>query len=117
MKYLLQFALILSITALGELLYFLLPLPIPASIYGLLLLFFLLSTDILSLDKVEDSGRFLLDIMPVMFIPPAVGLLSSWDALTPVLLPFLFIVLSSTIIVLVVSGKITQLMMPKGAKK
>ena len=44
MKYLKQFLIILSISLVGELLKYLLPLPIPASIYGMVILFVALLT-------------------------------------------------------------------------
>ena len=69
MKYLRQFLLILFISFLGELLKYFLPLPIPASIYGMVVLFIGLLSGIIQLDAVKDVGKFLIEIMPVMFIP------------------------------------------------
>lgn len=46
--------------------------------------------------------------MPLMFVPAGVGLLSSWGVLKPVCVPIMVIVLISTIIVMAVSGKVTQ---------
>ena len=71
MKYIRQSAIILSVTCVGELLKYLSPLPIPASIYGLLLLFALLFFKVVRLDQVKEAGEFLIEIMPLMFIPPA----------------------------------------------
>lgn len=117
MKYIMQLAIILAITAVGELLYILLPLPIPASIYGLCLLFLLLATGILKVSQIQDSARFLIDIMPVMFIPPAVGLLDSYSLVAPVLLPVCLIVVSTTFVVMWFTGKVTQYFVEKGEKK
>ena len=86
MKYLKQFGMILFISFLGEILRAVIPLPIPASIYGLVLMLTALLTGILPLEKVRDTGKFLIEIMPLMFIPAAVGLLDSWSALRPILL-------------------------------
>ena len=71
MKYLRQFLLILFISFLGELLKYFLPLPIPASIYGMVILFIGLLSGIIKLDAVKDVGKFLIEIMPVMFILPS----------------------------------------------
>ena len=79
MKFIKQFSIILIISLIGEALHYFIPLPVPASIYGLL-----------------------------MFIPAAVGLLDSWGLLRPILVPFLVITLVSTVVVMVVTGKITQ---------
>ena len=107
-KYLFQFARILAFCFLGEILHAVLPLPIPASIYGLVLMLALLMTGALKLDAVEDAGKFMIEIMPVMFIPAGVGLMESWGELKAVLVPVLVITLVSTIVVMVVSGRVTQ---------
>ena len=78
MKYLHQFMVIIGITFVGELLKYMLPLPIPASIYGMVIMFIGLMTGFIKLDSVKDVGKFLIEIMPVMFIPAGVGLMSSW---------------------------------------
>ena len=85
MKLIRQFGIILAITFAGEVLKGLLPLPIPVSIYGLLLMLVLLITGILPLEAVQDAGKFLIEIMPVLFVPAAVGLLDSWPSLQAVL--------------------------------
>lgn len=89
----------------------LLPFPVPASIYGLVLLFFALELHIIKVDAVLETGRFLIDIMPLMFIPAGVGLMDSWSALKPILAPVAVIMAVSTFAVLVVSGRITQAVM------
>ena len=108
MKYVKQFLIILAISLAGEILKYVLPLPIPASIYGMAILFAALMTGLIKLDAVRDTGRFLIEIMPVMFIPAGVGLMESWGELKAVLVPVLVITLVSTIVVMVVSGRVTQ---------
>lgn len=108
MKYMKQFCLIMFISFLGEVLHHCLPLPIPASIYGLVILFAGLMTGVVKLSHVEETGRFLIEIMPLMFIPAAVGLLESWGILAPIWIPIIGITLITTVIVMIVSGKITQ---------
>ena len=75
MKLLYQFGVILAVTFVGELLYALLPLPIPASIYGLIVMLICLGTKVVKLSQVKIAADFLIDIMPPMFIPAAVGLI------------------------------------------
>lgn len=108
MKYMKQFCLIMFISFLGEVLHHYLPLPIPSSIYGLVILFVGLMTGVVKLSHVEETGRFLIEIMPLMFIPAAVGLLESWGILAPIWIPIVGITLITTVIVMIVSGKITQ---------
>ena len=106
-KLLRQFLVIMAVSFVGEILHAVL-LPIPASIYGLVLMLALLMTGALKLDAVEDAGKFMIEIMPVMFIPAGVGLMESWGELKAVLVPVLVITLVSTIVVMVVSGRVTQ---------
>lgn len=108
MKYLKQFAIILVITFMGEALNMLLPLPVPASIYGLVLMLLALSTKILPLEKVKDVGKMLIQTMPIMFIPAGVGLITAWSKLGPIILPVAVITFVSTIVVMIVSGKFTE---------
>ena len=106
MKYLKQFSIILFISLLGEILHSIVPLPMPASIYGLAILFTALSTGIIPLEEV----RFLIEVMPLMFIPAAVGLLGAYHTLMPVLVPYAVITLVSTLLVMLVAGRVTQAM-------
>lgn len=108
MKYLKQFFIIMLISFMGEVLKWFLPLPIPASIYGLLLMLSALCTGIVKLERVEETSTFLIEIMPIMFIPASVGLLDSWGELKDIILPIGGIIIISTIVVMVVSGKVTQ---------
>ncbi len=108
MKILRQFGIIMLITFLGELLKFFLPFPIPASIYGMLLLLAALVSGILSLDQVKQAGDFLVEIMPIMFVPAAVGLLDSWEQLKPILIPVVVISVVTTVLVMAVTGGVTQ---------
>lgn len=104
------------ITLIGELLHWLLPLPIPASIYGMAILFMALVTGLVKLEHVREVGKFLIEIMPVMFIPAGVGLMSSWGDLRPVLIPVSVITVASLVAVMAVSGKVSQLVIRTGKK-
>lgn len=117
MKYLKQFAVILTMTFLGEVLHLLLLLPVPASIYGMVLLLISLMTGIIKLEQVRETGTFLIEIMPIMFIPAGVGLLDSWSSLRPILIPVLVITVVSTIFVMGISGKVTQFVIRKERRR
>lgn len=116
MKFLKQFSIILLISFLGEILHMLIPLPVPASVYGLVLMLGALITGILKLGQVRETATFLIEIMPVMFIPAGVGLMESWSALQPVWLPVILITIVTTILVMAVTGKVTQAMIRKEKK-
>lgn len=109
MKYIRQFVIILFISFIGEALKYVLPLPIPASIYGLVLMFVLLETKVLKVEAVQDAGKFLIEIMPMMFIPAAVELIDAWNVLQPILLQVAVITVVSTVGVMAVSGRVTQM--------
>lgn len=113
MKFLRQFMIILLLSFLGEVLKLFIPLPIPASVYGLVLMLLCLVTGILKTSQVKEAAFFLIEIMPVMFIPAAAGLIDSWKVLQPLLLPILVITVVITIFVMVVTGKIAQMIAQK----
>lgn len=114
MNYLKQFVIILFVSFLGELLHIVIPLPIPASVYGLILMLLALCLGILRLEQVKETADFLIEIMPIMFIPAAVGLLESWSALQPIFVPVIVITILTTIIVMGITGRVTQFMIRKG---
>ena len=109
MKYVKQFLIIMGVSCIGEGLYYLIPLPIPASIYGLVIMLALLLSKKLKLDAVKETADFLIKIMPIMFIPASVGLITYWDQLKTFWLPLLVIAAVSTLLVMVVTGKVTDL--------
>ena len=117
MKYLKQLVIILLFSFLGELLQELLPLPVPAAIYGLLLLFLALTFKIVKPESIKTVAGLLLNIMPLLFVAPGVNILSHWGVLAPEIVPIITVVLLSTVIVLAVSGLVTKLLLGKGGKE
>ena len=108
MKFIKQFGIILAISFIGEIMNYLIPLPVPASIYGLVLMLLCLHFGIVHIDSVKDSGKFLIEIMPLMFIPAAVGLIESWKTIGSKIGTYLIITVLSTIFVMIVAGHTTQ---------
>mgnify|MGYP004465219741 CR=1 FL=1 len=104
MKYVKEIMWIIAFTFLGELLNTLLPLPVPAGVYGMILLLAALMCGIVKLPEVEGAGNFLLDTMTMMFIPAAVGIMSSINILLPVIVPYLVIIVVSTVLVMAITG-------------
>mgnify|MGYP004634304853 FL=1 len=120
MKYVKQFVIIIAISFIGEFLKYVLPLPVPASIYGMVRMFAALLTGALKLDDVKDTAKFLIEIMPLMFIPAGVGLMVSWNTLRPLLIPVAIITVVTIITVMIVSGHTAQFVLKrqeKGGKK
>lgn len=117
MKYVFQFGIILAVSLAGEALHAVIPLPVPASIYGLLLMLLCLGLRVFRLDQVEGAGEFLLKLLPMLFVPPVVGLMASWDALSSMLLPAAAAVLIVTPLVMGASGLAAQAMLRREKKQ
>lgn len=117
MKYLLQFGIIAGISFAAEILYAVIPLPIPASIYGLLLLFILLMTKVVKLSQVEDIADFFMSIMPILFISPSVSLITSLDLIKDNAVALVLMIVLSTIGVTAVTGTVAQLMIRRRRKR
>ena len=107
--YLKQSAILFGFTLLGEALHRLLPLPIPAAVYGLVLLFVALCLKIVKVEQINKVSDFLLTILPILFVSPAVNLLESWGILAPQVVTIALLVVSSTILVFLVAGVVAQL--------
>jgi holin-like protein len=116
MKWMKQFGIILLISFVGEILEKWIPLPIPASIYGIILLFLCLKLNIIPHEAVHETGKFLIEIMPLMFIPAAVGLLEIWDVIAPAWLEYVAVTVISTWVVMIVSGRVTQFVIRRKRK-
>ena len=108
MKYLKQFGIIIAFSFVGEILHHLIPLPIPASIYGIVLLFLALEINILPVEEVKEAGKFLIAIMPIMFIPAAVGLIESWGMIREGVAAYVVVTVVTTVLVMGISGLVTQ---------
>lgn len=117
MKYIYQLFIILVVTFVGELLHYFIPIPVPASIYGLIIMLILLCTKVVKLEHVERTSDFLIEIMPLMFIPAGVGLMKSWGVLKPLIIPVVVITVISLIAVMAVSGRISQRIIKAQEKK
>ena len=114
MKWMKQFGIILLVSFVGEVLEKWIPLPIPASIYGIILLFLCLKLRIIPHESVHETGKFLIEIMPLMFIPAATGLMTSWGIIRAKLFAYLVIAVITTVLVMVVSGRVTQFFLRRG---
>ena len=117
MELLRQATIILAVSFAGEGLRALIPLPIPASIYGIVLMLLLLCTGIVKVGQVEKVGRWLIQIMPVLFIPPTAKLIGIWDQIAASALPCACIALVSTLVVMGCAGWGTQLVLRHSRKK
>ena len=108
MKYLFQLLIIFSFSLVGEILRLLIPIPIPASIYGIILLFTALELKWLKVSHIRETSNFLIATMPIMFLPAAVGVLTAWDYVRVHLWQYCFVMFLSTFVVMATAGIVTQ---------
>ena len=111
-----EFGIILAVCLAGELLHALLPLPVPASIYGLCLLLLLLLTGVVKEKHIARAAGFLLSIMSLLFVPAAAGILSVWDEAKRLLLPLAVAIVPVTIGVMAATGLSVQVVQRRGRK-
>ena len=111
MNYVKQFCIILAFSSTGEVLNRLIPLPVPASIYGLVLLFLALEFKIIKVEHIKEVSKFLLGIMSIFFVPSSVGFINALPLMKKYGIQFALIGIVSTFIVFGVTGRITQQLM------
>ena len=117
MKYIPQFLYILSFSFIGEVLQAVVPLPIPADIYGLVLLLIALATGLLKTSQVSEAANWLISTMPILYVPICVKILEYWGIISQNAVAIITITVLSTFLVFAVSGLVTQwLMKRRGAK-
>lgn len=113
MKYVFQFARIMGFCLAGELLHAVLPLPIPAGIYGLVLLAAALLTGAVKLGQVKQAADFLTAAFPLLFVPLLAGVAEEWDLISGNLIPIVLAVIPVTWAVMAAAGKVTQAIMDR----
>ncbi len=117
MKYLMQFGIIIGLSLVGEVLNSVIPLPVPASVWGMVLLFVLLCLKVINLDQVQDAADFLLSIMTVMFVPVGASLITSFADIKDEILGIFAIIIVSTVVCFLVTGKVAQRIIDKSENK
>lgn len=116
MQYLFQSGRILAFCFAGEVLHAVLPLPVPASVYGLLLLLLALCSGIVRPEQVRETGLFLTGIFPLLFVPAAAGVMELWAELGAMLLPAVIAIVPITVLVFAAAGRTTQALIRRKEK-
>ena len=109
MKLIFEFARIAAFCFVGEVCHLVLPLPIPASVYGLMLLLAALRFGVVKLEQVRTAALFLTGIFPLLFVPAAAGVMDLWADLQAMLVPVLLALIPITILVMTVSGCVSPM--------
>lgn len=117
MKILKQMMVIGLVTFAGEVCGVLLPLPVPASVYGMLILFLCLYTGVIKLSQIEDTADFLVSVMPVMFVAPCVSLMDSIGDMRGSISVIVLICLVTTVTTISVTGVAAQFVIRRGKRK
>lgn len=112
-----EFMIIFLVNYVGILISGILDLPVPGTIIGLILMFILLKTNALKIEKIENAVNFLLLNMTLFFMPPTVKIIDSYNLLEKDIVKVAFIIVISTFITMGVTGKIVQMMIDIQAKK
>lgn len=116
MRLMRQFGIIAGMTCVGELMHYFIPLPVPGSIYGLALMMIALMTGMIKLESVLETSQFLIDAMPLMFIPAGVGLMTAWGQLRTIILPVTVVTFVSTVLVMGITGRVTEILLAVTAR-
>ena len=94
-----------------------LPLPVPASVYGLVLLLAALTAGVVKLEQVKETGTYLTGIFPLLFVPAAAGIMELWAEMGQLLLPILIAILPVTVLVMAAAGRTTQALTARNKKE
>ena len=110
-----QLGIILGIWAVGELISSLLSniITMPGTIIGMIILFLLLQFKIMKEETIKDVADFLLGNMAIFFVPAGVSLINSLGLITENMLVLLLSGTVATIIIMIVTGKIVEIMINK----
>lgn len=118
MRFMKQLSIILTVSFIAELMEYLIPIPVAASVYGLVLMLAGLWTKLIPLEKVEGAADFLVEIMPILFVPPTVSIMTSVEEMRQMLVPLCVISVVSTVLIMAVTGRVSQAILsrkkPKG---
>ena len=117
MKYLSQFLSILGFTLAGEALQRIIPLPIPASVWGIALLFTALCLKLIKVEQVKETAGFLSSLLPLLFVSPAVKIVEDWALIREDLLGIALVLIATTVLTFAVSGRVAQAFVKKEGKR
>lgn len=109
LKYLTQFSIILGISFIAEILAALIPVKIPASIYGLIIMLLALIFKLIKVAQIRETVSFFMQIMPMIFIPAGAAIIIAGDKLRESFFAIVAITAISTVAVIAASGSVTQI--------
>ncbi len=109
-----QCSILFGCLALGELIVYLTGVKLPSSILGMLLLTLFLELGWVKLEWVQGLSNFLVANLGFFFVPSGVALMLYFDIIKAQFLPIVVATVVSTVLVLVVTGWVHQLVRKYG---
>lgn len=107
-KVILQICFLHVFLFLGAALKHFIPLPIPASMFGLFLLFAALCCRVIKLEWIEQGAKWLMAELLLFFIPSAVGIVNYQQIFSVQGLEIVFLIVISTMIVIGITALIAE---------
>lgn len=89
------------------------PIPMPASVIGLVLLFIALCTGIVKLGEVEKVGTTLTNNIGFLFVPAGISVINSLGVLSQSPILIILLIIISTILLLLCTGFFSQMLITK----
>lgn len=117
MKYVKQIGLIALIAFIGEIFSMTVPLPVPGSVYGMILMLICLCLKIIKLEQIEETADFLVMIMPLLLVSPCVGILDTIPLVKDSIVALVFISFITTVFTMLVTAFVTQILVKVRKKK
>src|SRR6056297_182283 len=111
MKIFRQFLIVVLIAFSGEIINHFFKTPIPGNVLAMILLLGLLTTGLIKIKMIDRVAEFMLNHLALFFIPPGVSLIQNLDQLKEDWFAILTIVVTSTIIIMAVTGLTIQFIM------
>lgn len=80
------------------------PIPLPASVIGMVILFIALCTNLVELNQVEALSNDLSSIIAFLFVPSGISLINSLDLMQHYAFQIVFVILVATVVLLGTTG-------------
>lgn len=106
MKIVKEFAIVFLCLYLGSVTKNLISFPIPETVYGMIYLFILLTLKIVKVKDVDRISLNLLDNLSLFLIPPSVAFINVYPSIKEDLLKIAILVVISSVVTMVVTGKV-----------
>lgn len=111
-----QYAIILMVTYLGEIISKSINFPFPGPVIGMLIFFILLERKLIDIKHVEEGANTILLNLAIFFIPPGVGLISALDLLDGNMLKIIVTMVLTTMITMGITGLTVQYLINRREK-